>query len=240
MSEIVFVIIVIALFLLALAIVFGNVVTVRRYRVKSDKFSKPLKMVFLADLLSNDNERDLEKIVQKVSALRPDIIIVAGECAKNTFCGKNCLKKLGEFSDVYLCDTPFSDGLCQSVDVNEYKIMNGYSILYSDNADSLLAFSRLDNFKIAVLPKPSDFGYGLCAKNYDVDLCLSWHSHGKVIKIPFFGALYTKEDGFLPKYFSGIFKEKDTVLVVTGGAGKSSLKFRLNNFREIVCIDIEI
>ena len=240
MSEILFILIIIALFLMGLVVLFNNVVIVRRHRITTDKFSKPFRIVFLADLLLNDSEKKLQKIVHKTKLLNPDIIIVSGECAKNTAHGKSCLKNLGAFSDVYICDAPFADGVCQTVEVGEYKIMNGYSILLSDDADALSAFSKLENFKIALLPRPSDFGLSVCAKKYDADLFLSWHSHGAVVRLPFFGAIYTKEDGFLPKYYSGKTVENGKTLIVTSGVGKSSLGFRLNNFKEIVCVDAEI
>ena len=75
--------------------------------------------------------------------------------------------------------------------------------------------------------------------DYPFDLGIAGHSHGGLIILPFFGGLYTKEEGFFPKYFTGRNKLKlNQPLIISRGMGDSSPWPRINNMPELVIIDV--
>ena len=75
------------------------------------------------------------------------------------------------------------------------------------------------------------------AKN-NVDLTLSGHVHGGMIRLPFIGALLSPERKFFPKYSSGVYKVNNKKLIVSRGIGHSRPGVRLFNRPEIVSITL--
>ena len=77
--------------------------------------------------------------------------------------------------------------------------------------------------------------------DYQFDLGIAGHTHGGIIKLPFFGGLYSDEEGFFPKYSYGEYiLRKSQLLIISGGLGDSKpLPPRINNIPELVVIDIK-
>lgn len=73
---------------------------------------------------------------------------------------------------------------------------------------------------------------------YDVDLTLSGHVHGGMIRLPFVGGLLSPERKFFPKYSSGIYEINNKKLVVSRGLGHSKPGIRLFNMPEILSITL--
>lgn len=71
------------------------------------------------------------------------------------------------------------------------------------------------------------------------DLVLSGHAHGGQIRIPFLGGLFAPNQGFLPKYTSGLYEQDDTKMIVSRGIGNSVFPFRINNRPELVVITLQ-
>ena len=75
---------------------------------------------------------------------------------------------------------------------------------------------------------------------YDFDLGLSGHVHGGTVVLPFFGGLYSDEEGFFPKFTSGkyILDNQQTLIISAGLADSKIFPPRVNNLPELVVIDI--
>lgn len=73
---------------------------------------------------------------------------------------------------------------------------------------------------------------------HNVDLTLSGHVHGGMIRLPFIGALLSPERKFFPKYSSGVYEVNNKKLIVSRGLGHSKPGIRLFNKREIVSITL--
>lgn len=104
------------------------------------------------------------------------------------------------------------------------------------------AMERFDKeysgFKICVAHVPVYFTEKLDA--YGFELGLAGHNHGGVIVIPKIGSLYSREEGFLPKYARGEHILKNGAkLIVSRGLGHSSAVPRINNIPEITVIDVQ-
>ncbi len=71
-----------------------------------------------------------------------------------------------------------------------------------------------------------------------VDLVLTGHAHGGQFRLPFIGGLYAPGQGFFPEYDAGVFREAQTVMVVSRGLGNSVFPLRFHNRPEIVLITL--
>ena len=72
-----------------------------------------------------------------------------------------------------------------------------------------------------------------------MSLVLSGHAHGGQFRLPFVGGLVAPNQGFFPKYDSGIYTEKGTNMIVSRGIGNSLLPFRFNYRPEVILIELE-
>lgn len=74
--------------------------------------------------------------------------------------------------------------------------------------------------------------------DYNVDLTLSGHVHGGMIRLPFLGGILSPERKFFPKYSSGIYSINNKKLIVSRGMGHSKPGMRIFNMPEIVSITL--
>lgn len=72
----------------------------------------------------------------------------------------------------------------------------------------------------------------------NLDLVITGHAHGGQFRIPYLGGLYAPNQGFLPVYDAGLYKYKNTNMIISRGIGNSSFPFRLNNKPELVIINL--
>jgi len=264
MSEFVFIPLCFAVFFAVLLAVYNNITVVKRYKLSSKKLSGPLKIVLLSDFHNRRNKKSVQKTLDKIAAQNPDFIVLAGDLVDrrrpNLDIGRDFVASLCKIADTYYvtgnheralgredtlraidCDGALLDG--------EYKIFEEFSIVgipdtLGDNdsryADLLSIFERLQSYKIAVVHRPIQFDSCLDISKYDIDLVLCGHTHGGVVRIPFFGAFLSPDEGFFPKYSKGVYHKNDTTMVVSGGLGNTFLPLRINNFPEIVVLEINL
>lgn len=78
-------------------------------------------------------------------------------------------------------------------------------------------------------------------EEWDIDLVLSGHTHGGLMKLGNMGSLYAPLQGFFQKETDGryISEDGDRTLVVTRGLGNSTIIPRLNNVPEIMVVDLK-
>ena len=78
-------------------------------------------------------------------------------------------------------------------------------------------------------------------KDTGVDLILSGHLHGGIIRLPFIGGIIGHEEqGFFPKYTYGFVQEGDSAgMIVSGGCDKNPDKRRFFNPPEVVMVTLE-
>ena len=75
---------------------------------------------------------------------------------------------------------------------------------------------------------------------YDFDLGISGHVHGGIVVLPLIGGLYTREEGFFPKFTAGKYiLDKQQTLIISAGLGDSKVfPPRIHNMPELVVIDV--
>ena len=70
-------------------------------------------------------------------------------------------------------------------------------------------------------------------------LTFSGHVHGGIMQIPFLGGVISPKMRLFPKYDKGLFEISNKYMILSGGLGNHTLKFRINNLPEIVLVTLE-
>ena len=72
------------------------------------------------------------------------------------------------------------------------------------------------------------------------DLILSGHTHGGQLRLPFVPTLYAPQQGFRPKYGSGLYTLGDRKLYVSCGIGSTHFPFRTFNRPELTVLELRL
>lgn len=103
----------------------------------------------------------------------------------------------------------------------------------------LKAFEDTDAPKICLAHMPDTFIFNGAYNLWNVDLILSGHTHGGLIRLPFIGGLYAPMQGWFPEYDQGYFRLGEHMqMVITSGLAGHGMIPRINNPPEIVVIDL--
>ena len=71
-----------------------------------------------------------------------------------------------------------------------------------------------------------------------VGLALTGHAHGGQFRFPWGGGVIAPNQGLLPKYTQGLFREGESMMSVSRGLGNSSIPIRLFNRPEVVAVTL--
>ena len=117
------------------------------------------------------------------------------------------------------------------------KINSRYEI---EDFDSL--FRKLENLigiKIVLSHYPENFEYvgNYSYNKYNFDIMFSGHAHGGQFILPGLGGVFAPGQGLFPKYYKGIYGNKNK-LVVSRGLGNSGFPLRLFNRPNLVIVDL--
>lgn len=93
-----------------------------------------------------------------------------------------------------------------------------------------------NNFTILLSHRPEYFEL---YDKYNIDLALTGHTHGGIVKLPMINGIYAHPQGWLPKYSYGNYKTNDFSMIISGGIGYSKLPIRIFNPPEICTITLE-
>lgn len=101
--------------------------------------------------------------------------------------------------------------------------------------ESLIGQVSGTHYEILLAHNPMHYKYYL---EWGADLILAGHLHGGIIRIPGWRGLVTPHMQLFPKYSGEITKFEDQTLLVTRGLGSHTIKVRLFNKAEVVCIHL--
>ena len=111
----------------------------------------------------------------------------------------------------------------------------------SDEYIFLKDMEKTDSPTIVLAHMPDTFIFN-GAHNYwsNIDLVVSGHTHGGVVRLPFVGGLYSPMQGFLPEYDYGFFMLGEKMqMVITSGLSGYKLVPRFLNLPEICVLNLE-
>lgn len=95
---------------------------------------------------------------------------------------------------------------------------------------------NIKNFTLLLSHRPEYFEL---YDKYEIDLALTGHTHGGIVKLPIIKGIYAHPQGWFPKYSYGIYKTNDLTMIINGGVGYSKLPIRIFNPPEITTIILE-
>lgn len=103
----------------------------------------------------------------------------------------------------------------------------------------LTSFEDTDRPTVCLAHMPDTFIFNGAAGYWDVDLVLSGHTHGGLIRLPWVGGLYAPMQGWFPPYDRGQFWLSDTMqLIITSGLAGYKAVPRVNNLPEIAVVTL--
>ncbi|WP_315070156.1 metallophosphoesterase [uncultured Clostridium sp.] len=196
---------------------------VNKYDKKFDRFlelakvlSKKYKIYYI---VGNHEQRltksDLKLILDRLNKL--GIKILKDE--------KIILKRKKDYLNLYGIDVP----------LKFYKIRNKPLIDLEEIITPVLESCKVEEYNILLAHNPLYFEK---YAKYNVDLILSGHVHGGMIRLPFLGGLLSPERKFFPKYSSGIYEANNKKMIVSRGIGHSKPLIRIFNMPEILSITL--
>ena len=255
-----------ALLLLALIFYNNHHLTVSRYELPG---ITKARIVQLSDLHWALFGRDNCHLVARVAQQQPDIIVITGDLldkrVPNRRKSLSLLRQLAAICpvyyvrgnhEVYLNDRQYLEDVAKTGAIyleNEKTEIMGMTLIGLDDAsvcgsrdyESQKAFidQQLDRlaveknaYTILLSHQPQHLdSYG----NYQIDLVLCGHVHGGQFRLPFIGGIYGPQQGLFPRYDAGLHYTKGTAMILSRGLGNSLFPFRLNNYPEIVIIDLK-
>lgn len=256
---------IIILMIAMFAILYNDTKTIKitKYTIKNnivyngiDNF-KGIKIVFFSDLhIGKFNKKnELKKILNTLKELNADIYIFGGDLI-----GTN-IKKYYSLDDVKECFDVLKDKclisvygnheykLEKNINTNEkhqyFKAMN-FNILKDDyytyvQGNKSLTIYGMNDYILndIVLPKQKvDLiisHEGDIIEKINHQIMLSGHTHGGQIRLPYIPIFYKPKHG--KKFTSGLYKIKDSQIIVSNGLGFNGFKLRFFAKRDYIIID---
>lgn len=106
-----------------------------------------------------------------------------------------------------------------------------------DYLESILGLPDKKKYNILIAHNPDYFPH---YAKWGADLVLSGHVHGGMIRIPFINkGIISPNVRLFPKYDGGVFKEKDSAMILSRGLGMHTIPIRLFNPGELIVIDFD-
>lgn len=103
----------------------------------------------------------------------------------------------------------------------------------------LTDFEQMDAPKLCLAHMPDTFIFNGAYELWDVDLVISGHTHGGLVRLPFVGGLYAPMQGWFPVYDRGWFQLGDHMqMIVTSGLAGHGWIPRINNPPEIAVVEL--
>jgi hypothetical protein len=242
----------------ALAVIAAAIVTDSAYRLAVTEYSleyenlpselRGLRIVQLSDLHGMSFGEGNRRLIEKVSALEPDIIVLTGDYIEGTDdieVVKTLCAALVKIAPVYFCSGNHDWGSGKISDLaaaleecgvrylrNEYETVTlgdaQLVIAGVEDPNSWAEMTTPDELAQSIAENaPNAFVILLGHRNYwceeypdlPVDLIFSGHGHGGVIRLPGGVGVLGTEHNFFPEYDCGVFKSGRYNMVVSRGLG---------------------
>ncbi len=233
---------------------------ISHYQITSHKIEKPIKIVVIADLQTDNWTKYEENTLQIAMAQKADMILFAGDYVQEANLEKRevIFNKLNAFLQKININAPLGVYAVQgNIEPNNWaeKIFNGVPVKTFAATETV----KLDKLCLTGLVRGASFNrklkiYGcdlyhivlghapnFALGNIPADLLIAGHTHGGQVRLPFIGPMMTASR--IPrKWAAGLNNiNSDRLLLVSRGIGmerRSAPRFRFLCRPELVVIDL--
>ncbi len=226
------------------------------------------RIAVLSDLHGMSFGEDNARLVRAVSDAKPDMIAILGDMITypaDLPAFESLLDGIEGIAPIY-CINGNHEWAAHCVDkVRELALSHGahflsnaYEPLYCGSSRIIVCGAEDKNGRadMETPPElaarlrgeyPDDFVLWLYHRNdtltgfpgLPVDLVLSGHAHGGIVRLPFIGGLLDVHRRLGAEYEKGIYEENNTVMIVSRGLGNSIAVPRFLNRPELVCVTLK-
>lgn len=255
--------------LLAVALMFDRRLEVNRYSVDAEQIDGVIRLALLTDLHSSSYGKGCDKIIKALRKEAPDIVLLGGDIFDDVLSNDNATALVNALGSEFLCyyvsgnheywtndidsikatveaaGIEVLEGECYTVEVRGQKI----NICGVD--DPVYDYDRMYR-QMDAADEASDNGYYTVLLShrpemveeygrYGFDLVLAGHAHGGQMRVPYVleNGIYSPNQGWMPKYTSGLYELDGYDLIVSRGLDRDSVSVpRLFNRPEIVLVEV--
>ncbi|MCL2054028.1 MAG: metallophosphoesterase [Oscillospiraceae bacterium] len=246
-----------------------NALTVKEYRLKTDKLStgSEIRIILLTDLHNTLYGKEQKKLIHIIKAQNADLILLGGDMYRNASHGectatRSLLEQIIKIAPVYSVMgnhehwSGYADDIRNELNSlgipvleNAYRqaVVNGNNLIIAGTEDT----GFTPSVKTAFADLKTNDSYQILLTHYPeniesyigypFDLALSGHAHGGQVRIPFIlNGLYSPGEGLFPKYAGGLYEHGGLTHIVSRGLSKTHPRLpRIFNRPEVVLIVIE-
>lgn len=109
------------------------------------------------------------------------------------------------------------------------------TVMEKEYLPSVIGEPNPDKYHILLAHNPEYFEEYV---EWEPDLVVSGHVHGGIMRLPVLGGVISPKLVLFPKYDGGLFKKKDTTMIISRGLGMHTLPVRIFNPGELVVIHL--
>lgn len=201
--------------------------------IRAIRSCNPDMVAFTGDMIDgyHIDLSPIKDLLAGLSGMYPMYAVTGNHEKDNLINYKKLLKYYEEYG-VYFLDDDYQT-------VNKEGVHIGiYGIAYRDRKqikDIKELNKSINNFNILLYHDANAFSD---ISLYGYNLVLSGHTHGGIIRLPFFEGLLSNNRSLFPKFDGGRFSMNDSSMIVSRGIG-DSVFIRYYNRPELVCITLK-
>lgn len=223
------------------------------------------KIAQVSDLHNAEFGENNETLIEKIEKENPDIIVITGDTLDyfhiNVDVAVTFIEQAIKIAPCYYV-TGNHEGWIGRLAFSDFEeklnelgviVLHNESVLLEqggekialmgiDDPDYTSGFSKNltdmatdEHFTILLSHRPEYFDeYVSCG----YDLVLSGHAHGGQFRLPLIGGLLAPDQGWFPKYDSGMYIQENITMIVSRGLGNSVVPIRINNRPELIIVEL--
>ncbi len=246
-----------------------NELTITNYTIRSNKINSEIKIVLLTDLHSCSYGESQNELIAAIKNQNPDIILMSGDIADDQMPDNKTAELLSGIAHLYPCyyvtgnhefwsrrveaqkdmfrsfGVTVLEGTGSPINLNGQPIFiggvddpDGGTKNFKTQLQTVGGLVNKEEYTILVSHRPELL---TTYAQYDFDLVVSGHAHGGQWRLPIIlpNGLLAPNQGFFPKYTTGIHSHNNTQMVISRGLSRESTRIpRFCNRPEIVVITL--
>jgi len=242
----------------------NNGIVVTKINMENENIPKGFegyKILQISDLHNKTFGKGQKRLVRLVKKAEPDVIFITGDLIgrnrTDLEAAMELIREVVEIAPVYYVsgNHEYSSGVYEDLilllEIEGVNILENQQTVLKSKGDQIDLMGLIDiranknySFVLNKMTKKCKTGFRILLSHrpeiFDIyveksiDIAFTGHAHGGQIHLPFVGGIFSPNQGFFPKYISGVYTKGDTSMIVSRGLGNSKFPFRIFNRPELV------